>query len=70
MSLTQILLPKKSPARTPAARRSVSQAEAASRLRSHAEDLLRELAFVYQAVDALSQSIKQGQGADRTAAQV
>jgi hypothetical protein len=68
MSLTSILLPKKNPARTPAARRPVSQTEAASRLRTHAEDLLRELAFVYQAVDAIRQSIKEGAG--RAAAQV
>ena len=66
---TSTLPSKANPVRTRAAK-PVSQAEAATRLRSQAEDLLRELAFVYQAVDAIGRSIRQSRGADRTAAQV
>ncbi len=65
--MSPTLLASRNAARTRATR-PVTQAEAASHLRSQAEDLLRELAFVYRAVDAISQSIRHGQVADRTAA--
>jgi hypothetical protein len=68
MSSTPTLLLQTNADRTPAARR--PQADAVSRFRSQAEDLLRELAFVYHAVDVISRSITAGQGADRTAARV